>query len=169
MKVESQGRECGCGRRGCWETVAGQRAVAVRVAERIAAGEKSDLLSDLSQGDLESLTFAAAVEAAEQGDQLACEVLEEIGGKLGMGLANLVNVLNPQMVVLGGALSLASPFLLPEVERVIQEKALPELRQGLRVEASANKDDACLIGGVAMVLTRLLREPTLVRSAPVAA
>ncbi len=169
MKVDPEGRECGCGRRGCWETVAGQRAVAIRVGERIALGEKSDLLADLVVGDQESLNFAVAVEAAEKGDLLALDVLTEIGTKLGMGLANLVNVLNPQMIVLGGALSLASPFLLPEIERVIQEKALPELRQGLRVEASANKNDACLIGGVAMVLTRLLREPTLVRSASAAA
>jgi len=71
----------------------------------------------------------------------------------------LVNVFNPELIVLGGALNLASSILLPIVERVMCENALPPPCENMRVAPSAHGIDACLMGAVALVLEDILREP----------
>ena len=79
--------------------------------------------------------------------------------QLGIGVANLVNVFNPELIVLGGALNRASSVLLPIVEKTISENALIPARENVRVAASAHGTDACLIGAIALVLEDILREP----------
>ncbi len=85
---------------------------------------------------------------------------------LGIGIANLVNLLNPQLVVFGGSLSLAHEFLMPAARRVVEERAMGELRHAARIVVSALKADACVLGGVALVLHDLLRRPHLVQRTP---
>jgi predicted NBD/HSP70 family sugar kinase len=99
------------------------------------------------------------VQAAGQGDSVALGALQEVGERLGVGVANLVNVFNPELIVLGGALNLASTILLPIVERLIRENALTPACENVRVSASAHGIDACLMGAVALVLDDILREP----------
>jgi len=106
------------------------------------------------------------LQAAQAGDEVALEALHETGVYLGIGIANLVNIFNPSLVVLGGTLSLAHEFLLPVARQVTQERAMRELRQAARIVVSAFKADACVMGGVALVLHGLLSRPQLVLSRP---
>jgi predicted NBD/HSP70 family sugar kinase len=117
------------------------------------------VLGDLVGGDLERITFESVIQAADQGDAVALGALQEVGVQLGIGVANLVNVFNPELIVLGGALNRASSVLLPIVEKTISENALTPARENLRVAASAHGTDACLIGAIALVLEDILREP----------
>jgi glucokinase-like ROK family protein len=158
ISMDPLGENCGCGKRGCWETQVSPRALLRRIQHRLAGGEKS-LLEDMAAGDLGTLTFECVVGAARQNDTLACTALEEIGHYLGVGIANLVNIFNPELVVLGGALNLASPFIVPAIEKTVKAYALKPSSQTLRIAASALGTDACIVGTIALVVDDILREP----------
>ena len=160
MTMDPQGEPCACGKRGCWETQVGPRAVLKRVCKTLELGMPS-ALSGMVDGNLERISFESVVQAAQQGDDVALRALQEVGEYLGVGVANLVNVFNPELIVLGGALNLASPILLPTVERQIVDNALAPAREHVRMAASAFGVDACLMGAVALVLDDILREPML--------
>ena len=78
--------------------------------------------------------------------------LEDVGHALGAGIASLVNALNPELVVLGGSLSLAGEFLLPVIEREVNQRALQWNRRAARVAVAQHRFDACVMGGIATVI-----------------
>jgi glucokinase-like ROK family protein len=159
MTVDPEGELCGCGKRGCWETVVGPQAIVNRVDRLLAdRGDESHILS-LVDGDLSLVDVDIVVKAAEHRDPVATAALQDVGTQLGIGIANLVNAFNPEMVVLGGALSLASAFLLPAIEATAREHTLAEPREGVQVVCAAHGTDACVLGAVALVLDNILREP----------
>jgi predicted NBD/HSP70 family sugar kinase len=137
----------------------GPRAIVRRVRRALENGSQS-LIPSLVEGDLSRIDVSAVVQAAQAGDQVARTALEEVGVCLGIGISNLVNAFNPQMVILGGALSLACSFLLPAIEETVQMHALPQPREALTIATSAHGADACVMGAVALVLDEILREPT---------
>lgn len=158
MTVVPGGEPCGCGKRGCWETVAGPRAIVRYVKEALAAQPRGALY-DLIEGDYERVTVDLVVEAADGGDGIARRALEEVGHQLGVGIANLINIFNPELVVLGGALSLAGDFLMPVVEETVRSHTLTQPHRVARLARSAHGADACVMGTVALVLDDILREP----------
>jgi glucokinase-like ROK family protein len=158
MTLDVNGDVCGCGKRGCWETFVGPRAVERRVQRSLAAGAKS-VLSDMAKGDLKNIVFDDVIQAAKAGDQIAIDALGVVAFYLGIGIANLVNLFNVEVIVLGGALNKASPFLLKDVECVVSENTLPPGKEHLRIIPSAHGTDACVMGAIALVLDDILREP----------
>lgn len=158
MTIEPNGLECECGNRGCWETVASQSSVFRRVHDYVAAGESSSL-ARFRNGKREHLTLPVVVRAAENGDLIARQTLMETGKYLGIGLANLINALNPEMVVFGGILSLAKDFMLPVIQQTISERALHWSSRTSQVVVASNGSDACVMGAVAMVYDQMLRQP----------
>ena len=158
MTLDVNGDICGCGKRGCWETFVGPLAVERRVQRSLAAGAKS-VLTDMAKGDLKNIVFDDVLQAARTGDQIAIDALDVVAFYLGIGIANLVNLFNVEVIVLGGALSKASPFILKEVERVVSENTLPPGKEHLRIILSAHGADACVMGAIALVLDDILREP----------
>jgi glucokinase-like ROK family protein len=163
MTVEPDGELCGCGKRGCWETKVGPRAVLQRVRKTLLHAPPS-ITSELAGGDLDRITFDIVVQAAKSGDSIAVEALQEVGKYLGIGMVNLVNIFNPELIVLGGALSLANEFLLPVIRGTVCESALKPPCENIRFEASAHGADACVMGAVALVLDDILREPASLRN-----
>jgi N-acetylglucosamine repressor len=155
MTIEPNGKRCNCGNTGCWETLVSQSAVFQRIQEAAAAGQKTTLSDRLDR-----LVFADVVAAAHDGDPAALEALKETGRHLGIGIANLVNALNPEIVIFGGILSLAREFLLPVLQDEINSRALLWSRQNTRVEIAEHGTGACMIGGVATVYHRILSQPT---------
>ena len=158
MTVDSEGELCACGKRGCWETKVGPRAVLQRVRKILVNGPPS-ITNDLAGGDLDHITFDIVVQAARSGDPVALEALQDVGKYLGIGVANLVNIFNPELIVLGGALSLANDLLLPVIRGTVCESALRPPCENIHFEASAHGADACVMGAVALVLDDILREP----------
>ncbi len=158
MTLEPEGLLCACGNRGCWETVASQSALFRRVHEYVATDETS-ALSRFRNGKREELTIPMVVRAAEEGDWIARQALVTTGKYLGIGLANLVNALNPEMIVFGGILSLAKEFLLPVIQQTLSERALRWSARTTRIVVAAHGSDACVMGAVAMVYDQMLRQP----------
>jgi predicted NBD/HSP70 family sugar kinase len=162
-QIDPNGPPCRCGNRGCWETLASQRALIERVEQKRRAA------SSTSEGPIERgaapLTLESILEAAYSGDPIALEALRETGTYLGIGIANLVNMLNPALVAFGGSLSRAHEFLLPVAREVVRRQAMADLSQTTRLVVSSFRQDACVIGGVALVLHDILSRPRLVPSA----
>jgi glucokinase-like ROK family protein len=160
MTIDPDGELCGCGKRGCWETLVGPRAVLRRVRHTLEAGAESRL-PGIVNGTLHDMTIEDVFNAAMQNDPVALKALVEVGENLGIGVANLVNIFNPQLIVLGGALNMASPILLPQIERVVCSSALQPPCENVRITGSAHGADACVMGAIALVLDDILREPNL--------
>jgi len=148
---------CNCGNRGCWEMFASQRALIERLRSAVIAGRVTSLPA--SNGSLGDVTMPMIVEAAHAGDALVLEALEEVGGYLGLVIANLINTFNPNLVVFGGALSLADEYLLPPIQRMVVERAILWAREATPIVVAAHRFDSCVMGGVALVLHDMLSHP----------
>ncbi|MBN1660449.1 MAG: ROK family transcriptional regulator [Anaerolineae bacterium] len=159
--LEHYRRPCRCGHRGCWETTVAQDSVVERIRGRLVAGRQS-LVAQLMAERNAPPTLAMVVEAAHAGDGQAIEVLAETGHLLGVGIANLINIFNPEMIVLGGPLSTAGDYLLPAIHQAIENSTLPEIRAQAQVVLSAFGADASLIGAVALVVDDILARPSSV-------
>lgn len=158
--IDPDGPLCRCGNRGCWERLASQRALIERIDGALERGQPS-LLPSLVNG--REMTLAAILEGARQGDGVARQALHETGLYMGIGIANLINLLNPQLVAFGGSLSLAHEYLMPAIHQVVTERAMGELGRAARIVVSTLEADACVLGGVALVLHDRLRHPRLIR------
>ena len=161
IQRDPQGELCGCGRRGCWETQVGPRAVLQRVKYSMQS-DPANSAAKYANGDLDNLTFNQVVDCALQGDQLCRSALEEVGNNLGTGIADLANIFNPQMVVIGGAFSYGREIILPVLENTISAETLPAVKEELSIIFSEHGADACVLGAIAVVLDDILREIALV-------
>lgn len=124
MVIDVNGPACGCGRRGCLEALASGTAVARETIKRLRQGEKSSLAAMVG-GRLEDITAEKVGEAARQGDGLAQDVLSRAAKYLGVGMANLINIFNPQMIILGGGMANIGAPLLDPARQVALAQAFP--------------------------------------------
>lgn len=157
MTLDPHGPVCSCGNRGCWETLVSQSAVFRHVRE--AAAWQPTRLAQMTGGDWEALTVPLVVEAADAGDPVARAALEQAGRDLGTGIASLVNALNPDLVLLGGSLSLAHEHLLPVIRAEVAQRALRWPARAAAIQRGQYGPNACLMGGVAQVYQTILAQP----------
>ena len=119
--VEPNGLVCGCGGRGCLETVASGPAIASQGARAVMQG-LTTAIAELAGFDLNRITPEVVCQAAQQGDPVALEIYERAGTYLGIGVANVVTALAPQRVVIGGGVAQAGELLLGPVRRTVRER-----------------------------------------------
>ncbi len=160
MTTDPDGEICNCGNRGCWETQVSQSALFRHIRRTIGVEGHDSLLSKMSGDNLERLTVAMVVEAANAGDVVALNSLKQVGYDLGVGLASLVNALNPDLVVLGGILSLAGDYLLPPIYDELQRRVILWNESKTQVVLARHGVDACVMGGVALVYQAILAQPS---------
>lgn len=163
MTMDRQGELCSCGSYGCWETQVSQRALFHHIQKSFEQGDKGVLFELTDQGR-DPLTVPMIVDAARAGDAVARAALEKIGTDLGVGIAALVNALNPELVVCGGILSLAGEFLMPAAIRELEQRALRWNREAATVVLAKHGFDAAAMGGVAAVYETILTQPNLIGS-----
>jgi len=157
MTLDPDGDLCGCGKRGCWETFSSPRAVEQRVRRVLASGAES-LLNDLVNGEIRNIVFDDVLRAAEKGDCVAIDALNQVALYMGKGIANLVNLFDVEVFVLGGALNKASSFIMQNLELVALQETLSPGREHIRIIPSAHGCEACVMGAIALVLDDVLRE-----------
>ncbi|MEK7405287.1 MAG: ROK family protein [Acidobacteriota bacterium] len=121
--IMESGPACKCGSIGCLEAVAGAHAVEAKIRKAIAEGGTS-LALELVGGSPEKISVWTVLEAARLGDKISSHIVTEIGARLGLGLANLVNLFNPAAVILDRRLELAGPELLDQIVGVVKRQAL---------------------------------------------
>ncbi len=160
MTLVPDGPQCNCGNRGCWETLVGPTAINDRVRQAAALGQTPLLLAlPEVNGDVTAIRMRHVLAAAEQGEVAVLHVLDEVGRYLGIGIASLVNAFNPSLVVLGGVLSLAGPYILPRAQQEVNARALTASRSGVAICLSAFKFDACVMGGISLIVREILGNP----------
>ena len=148
MRVVPDGRLCACGNRGCWEQYASGTALAATAREMVAGSPAAaGHLLERVGGEPDRLTGEVVAEAAAAGDPLAAELIDDAGTWLGHGLADLAAVLDPDVVVIGGGMSVLGELLLAPA-RASLDRSLPGrgFRPGPRVVAAALGPAAGLIG-----------------------
>jgi len=145
MTIDVNGPKCNCGNNGCLETLASGTAVAREAIKRISRGEKSSLI-DIVEGEIENITAEKVGIAAQHGDSLALEVITEAATYLGVGLANLVNIFNPEMIIVGGGLAKLGELLFGPARQVVRERAFQLPAQVVHIVPAQLGDDAGVLG-----------------------
>ena len=148
MTIDVNGQRCSCGNTGCLETLASGTAMAKEAIKRIKQGEKSSL-TEIVGGKIENITAETVEVAARGGDSLASEVISEAATYLGVGMVNLVNIFNPEMIIVGGGVAKMGDLLLNPVRQVVQERAFQLPAQAVRIVQAQLGDDSGLLGAAA--------------------
>ncbi len=137
MSVDDSGPPCACGSRGCLESFVSASALIAKARYAVSHGLSSQLWS-LCQGSPECITIELIAQAADLGDRFALRLLHECGERIGQSMANLIHLLNPGHIVMGGGLMLAAGTrLLPAIRQTLEQRVLPRLLQPVSIELSA--------------------------------
>ena len=160
MTIDVNGPVCNCGSTGCLETLASGTAIAREAINRIKNGERSSLAK--TRDGIENITAEKVGQAAREGDVLALAVVSRAAYYLGVGLANLVNILNPDTIIVGGGLSKLGDLLLEPTREVMRERAFQLPARAVRIVPSQLGDDAGVLGAAlfAHQTKKAMNEPT---------
>lgn len=153
MIIHEGGLVCGCGKKGCLEAYASATGVIKRTLAAIREGKKS-ILADAVKNRWENITCELVYKAAEKGDSLSRWIVEETARYLGIGIASIVNVLNPEMVILSGGMIAAGALIFKPVRKYARENALAAAIEGVEIVPAALSGNSGAIGAAATVLKR---------------
>ena len=145
ITIEVNGRRCGCGNDGCLEAYASGPAIARRSIEAIEAGESSEM-PIMVNGDTSLITAQTVFEAAASGDKLADEIVRDTARYLGVGVANLLNILNPEVVVIAGGVTRAGDHLFVPLRKEVARRAFKPAVQSCRIVPGALPGTAGVVG-----------------------
>ena len=151
MSIDFHGRRCKCGNYGCLEAYASGPNIAARAREGLEAGAES-VLTSLVEGDLTRLTAATVYEAILEGDAYAGEVMLETAKILGAGVANIVNVLNPHVVVIVGGVTRAGHYLFNPLRAEVRRRAFKSAEQACKIVPGELPQTAGVIGAAGLFL-----------------
>ena len=152
MVLEVSGPKCGCGNKGCFEALASRTAIFRKIKEAVKEGQKT-LLTEMLGPELEDLRSGDLRKAIKRGDKFVEHIVEEAAEYTGIAVSNLINILNPEVVVIGGGLmeQLEDEMLAIIVETAM-DYAMPGTTKGIEIIATRLGDDAGITG--AAVLAR---------------
>ncbi len=157
MTIDYEGRLCRCGGRGCMDAYVSGSEIVRKAVEIRRAGGQSTIFEGLAADH--APTAADVMRAATGGDHIASSILEETGGFLGIGIGNLVNLLNPELVILGGELAGGGTSLLDPIRRVVGRMALEKDGRQPRIVCSALTSRGNAVGAAALVLHDIFGSP----------
>ena len=146
---------CRCGKKGCIETEISGSAFYRILMERIAKGESSILSKRVANIKNHPLTLDELIEAVNKEDLLCIEIVEEIGLKLGKQVAGLINLFNPEMVIIGGTLSLTEDYITQPLKTSVRKYSLNLVNKDSVIVTSKLKDKAGLIGACMLARSRM--------------
>lgn len=147
--IVPDGPRCNCGNYGCIEAVASGTAIAKRAKEAIKRGEKTSLSS------YENVTSFEVFKEEKNGDKVAKSILDEALNYLGIGIANVVNIFDPEMIVIGGGVSKGGDIVFDTVKKVVKERSLKAMGESCRIEPAKLGGDAGVSGAVALALSEI--------------
>ncbi len=150
LQVRPDGDLCGCGRRGCLETVASRLAISAQAAQAAYRGNAPYLLKKAGT-DLGAIRSRALARSIANGDTAVEEIVRHAAGYLGAAISNVVNLLAPDIVVLGGGMVEAMPqIFLAEVRAAVRQQTMKPFRRSVKVLPAALRDDAGVLGAAAL-------------------
>ena len=147
---------CHCGKKGCLETEASGQAVYRKLIERVKNGEISVLSDDINAG--KDITLEQVVKGVNNEDIMCIELVEEAGIELGKSIAGLINIFNPEAVVIGGTLSMSGDYLVQPLKTAIRKYSLNLVNKDTIVCASSLRNKAGMIGACMVARSRLFED-----------
>ena len=157
MTIDVNGPGCDCGNAGCWEALVSGGAVAKEAIRRIRQGENSSLTGVVG-GKIENITAEEVSIEAQDGDSLASEVILQAATYLGIGLASIVNIFNPEMIIIGGGMAKIGDLLLNPAKQVVRERAFQLPAQAVRIVTAQLGDDAGMLGAAAFAFQQKTKQ-----------
>jgi glucokinase len=148
MTIVPEGRKCGCGNSGCLEMYASSRGIVMTFKE-MCAGKRLDA------DNRQELTSARIYQAARGGDTTARRVMQEMGRYLGIGIANLINIFNPEMVVIGGGVKDAWDLFIDATREEVRKRAFAYTAERTKIVPSLLGDDAGMVGAAAVAFQKI--------------
>jgi glucokinase-like ROK family protein len=147
--------QCSCQKYGCLEALASGKAIALTAQSRLARGQKS-LLNQLCGGDISKVTTKMVADAAREGDEMALNVFTRAMEYIGIGVANLVNLFNPEMIVIGGGVSMAGDIFFDNIKRVLAMHVMQSSFRKVNIYPVTFGQNAALMGALALILNKVL-------------
>jgi N-acetylglucosamine repressor len=162
IKLEENGILCYCGKRGCLETTASSQSVLNMAIEGIGEGKISQLTTRFKD-QVSALKPEDVVNAARAGDEFSISILNKVGNSFGKGLAVLIQLLNPEIIVLGGPISKAQQFILNPIQQTLNQDCLEKISSHVRIEISEIDEHSGLLGLCARLFQKVLGDVTEVK------
>ncbi len=150
MSINAEGEKCPCGNYGCLESYASARAILSNTISSLEKGRES-LLKGYYEGNIYKLTAEDVYKAALDGDGLSREVLKNAGRYLGIGIANMINIMSPDAIVLSGGLVGAWEIFVQEAIREASRRSFKELYDKVKILPSILMDDAGVLGSAGLI------------------
>ncbi|MEW6001393.1 MAG: ROK family protein [Nitrospirota bacterium] len=157
MTINAEGEKCHCGNTGCLESYASATAISSRAISFLEKGRES-MLREFYGGNFYKLTAEEIYGTALEGDSLAREVLKEAGKYLGIGIANMINLMSPEAIILTGGLISAWDIYIQEAIKEASRRAFKDLFSPVKIIPSLLRDDAGIVGSAALVFGGLTKE-----------
>jgi glucokinase len=158
MTIDPEGPICSCRNRGCWEALAGRDAIVRRAISKVQQGRQTAIAETVDYR-LGSITPALIAHSAEEGDATAIEVLAETGYYLGIGIANLIQLYNPEVLVVGGGIAQAGRWLFEPILRTVRSRAHMVPASTCRIVPAQLGDDAGIIGAAVLAARETAQTP----------
>lgn len=153
IPIDYKGAKCKCGNYGCIERFVGRDYIVERAVKAIKDGRKTKIY-ELVNGKLEEITPKTISEAYNKGDKLAKEIWIDVGVCLGAMFSGLVNLLNPDVIVIGGGISQAGKILFDTIEKTIKERAMKKLTENLKILPAGLGIDSGIISASALIFQK---------------
>jgi len=151
MVIDVDGPKCTCGNKGCFEALASRTAIFRRIKDAVKDGQKT-VLTDMLGPDLDGLRSGDLRKALKRGDKLVEQIIEDAAFYTGLAVSNLVNLFNPELVVIGGGvMEQLADEMLPVIIETAKDCAFAGTTRDLEIVASKLGDDAGIIGGAVLV------------------
>lgn len=154
LPLADNGVLCVCGKQGCLETIVSATAIARQAREGIQKGNSS-LISELVGNDLDKIDISIVIQAANSGDQFAISLFSEVGKWLGRGMAYLIQIFNPELIIIGGQVAVAKQFILAPIQQAINTFSNRDISNETEIQFSELGTKAGTMGAAAYALERI--------------
>lgn len=154
LPLADNGVLCVCGKQGCLETIVSAKAIARQAREGIEQGNSS-LIKELVDSDLSKIDISIVIQAANSGDQFAISLFAEVGKWLGRGMAYLIQIFNPELIIIGGQVAVANQFILAPIQQAIHTFSNRDISNDTQIQFSELGPKAGTMGAAAYALERI--------------
>lgn len=151
ITLEKDGDLCSCGNRGCLEVLASGNAIAKLAKKKIKQGEKS-IITKMISGNIHEIDAKVIYDAAKKGDELAKSIVSKSIEYIGIGIANYINMLDPELIILAGGITNAGDILLDEITKIINSRKMKFAGRDVKIKISALGADGTAIGAASLIL-----------------
>jgi len=157
IQIVPDGELCHCGKIGCLETVASGKSIVAKARKMILQGSNT-LIKKIVADDVDQIGLNHLLEAAKLGDQFAIELFEDAGEYIARGLAILIHLMNPEMIIIGGEMSQAGNLLSDPIQQKLNKYAISRIRQDTAIHMSNLGDKAFLLGTICVVMRNIFSD-----------